>query len=125
MEYPTYAHTAAGLNATARDLARFVAAVASGEVLGKAFRRAMWTPVQLADGNTFRFGPGTTGFGLGWQVDTHREQPWVAMSGGASVAFRHYPREALTVVILTNCQGADPDGLVEAVANVYLAGDEP
>jgi hypothetical protein len=42
------------------------------------------------------------------------------MSGGGAVAFRHYLRQGLTVVVLTNCQGAGPERLAAEIAGLFL-----
>ena len=119
--YPSVVHTAAGLNATALDLARFVDAVAAGRLLGKQSADRMWTAVKLADGTTFRMEK-TLGVGLGWIVDDVPGHRSVGGTGGSSVAFRHYRDDNLTVVVLTNLQGIDPDAMCDAVARLYIPG---
>lgn len=117
--YPDFMHTAAGLNTTAGELARWVEAVVAGKLLRPESLTAMWTATRLADGVTFRMGD-TLGIGLGWMVDDRPGHQAVGGSGGSCVAFRHYLPDHLTVVVLTNCQGIDPDGLVDEVANCYV-----
>lgn len=116
--YDPFLHTAAGLNVSAGDLARFGDAVRTGRVITPALRDTLWTAVQLADGKTFRFG-GTAGFGLGWQVDDDPAGKWVGMEGGATAAFRVYPARRLSVAVLTNLQGAEPGELVQGVAGFF------
>jgi CubicO group peptidase (beta-lactamase class C family)/pimeloyl-ACP methyl ester carboxylesterase len=123
IEYPHFLHTAAGLNGTARDLAGFVHALASGRLLDDAHRLEMWTAVPLADGSTFRFEDGVTGAGLGWWVHDDPSHPWVGMGGAASGVVRHYLDEGLTIAVLTNLQGAEPDALASAIAEIYLRID--
>ena len=117
--YPAFMHTAAALNTTARELAAFVEAVASGKVIGGALRDAMWTAVALNDGTTFRL-EGTLGMGLGWMVDDKEHHRAVGGSGGSSVAFRHFVDDKLTVVVLTNLQGHDPDAFVYELAGLCV-----
>jgi CubicO group peptidase (beta-lactamase class C family) len=117
--YPPFMHTAAGLNSTAIDLARFADAVAKGKVLKPATAAEMWTAVRLADGTTFRMDK-TLGVGLGWIVDDVPGHRSAGGTGGSSVAFRHYRDDDLTVVVLTNLQGVDPDAMVDAVAALYI-----
>jgi parallel beta-helix repeat protein len=122
LEYPVFLHAAAGLNGSAVDLGRFIAAIASGELLGEAARREMWTISSLDDGSPARMGP--WGLGLGWLVDDRSAHPSVTMMGAGSSAFKHFVDDDLTVVVLTNLQGADPWGLVDGVANVYLRSQQ-
>ena len=117
--YPAFMRTAAGLNGTAADVARFVEAVADGKLVKPATRDRLWTAVALADGKTFRM-DGQLGVGLGWLVDDTPGRRFVGGTGGSSVAYHHYPESGLTVVVLTNLQGVDPDALVDGVAALYL-----
>jgi hypothetical protein len=78
----------------------------------------MWTSASLNDGSPARLGP--WGLGLGWLVDDRSARPSVTMMGAGSSAFKHFVDDDLTVVVLTNLQGADPWGLVDGVANMYL-----
>jgi CubicO group peptidase (beta-lactamase class C family) len=119
VNYPSFIHTAAGLNATALDLARFADAVAHGQLLDKSTADKMWTAVKLADGTTFRMEK-TLGVGLGWIVDDVPGHRSVGGTGGSSVAFRHYRDDDLTVVVLTNLQGIDPDAMCDSIAALYL-----
>ena len=123
IEYPHFLHTGAGLNGTARDLAGFVDAVASGRLLDDAHRHEMWTALPLADGSTFRFEDGVTGSGLGWWVHDDPTHPWVGMGGAASGVVRHHVNEGLTIAVLTNLQGAMPEALASRIAEIYLRVD--
>ena len=121
VSYPSFIHTAAGLNATALDVARFADAVASGRLIAKSTADRMWTAVKLADGTTFRMEK-TLGVGLGWIVDDVPGHRSVGGTGGSSVAFRHYRDDDLTVVVLTNLQGIDPDAMCDSIAGFYITG---
>lgn len=117
--YPTFVQTAAGLNGTALDLATFVDAIAAGRLIRKETADRMWTAVKLADGTTFRMEK-TLGVGLGWIVDDIPGHPSVGGTGGSSVAFRHFRDDDLTVVVLTNLQGIDPDAMCDRIASFYI-----
>ncbi len=41
-------------------------------------------------------------------------------TGGLRAAFGLYPRDNLSVIVLTNFQGAGPEALVEGVAALYF-----
>ena len=124
VSYPPFIHTAAGLNSTALDLARFVDAVAGGKLLKRQTADRMWTAVTLADGTVFRMEK-TLGVGLGWIVDDVPGHRSVGGTGGSSVAFRHYRDDGLTVVVLTNLQGIDPDAMCDRIASFYIPGLAP
>jgi CubicO group peptidase (beta-lactamase class C family) len=111
-------HTAAGLNMTAGDLARFGDAVRAGRLLTPAIRDTMWTGITLSDGKIFRFG-GTSGMGLGWAVDDDVAGKVVGMVGGAAASLAIVPARKLTVAVLTNLQGAGPEQLSRGVAGFF------
>ena len=103
---------------TVLDLAGWDAALDGTRVLTAASRAAMWTPVRLAAGVTSHYG-------FGWELgtlDAHRQ----VEHGGSLPGFRaHYsrmPEAGLTVIVLTNGDGARPAEIVNAVARVYLSG---
>jgi CubicO group peptidase (beta-lactamase class C family)/pimeloyl-ACP methyl ester carboxylesterase len=120
LEYPSFLYTTAGLNGSALDLARFVAAVASGDLLSEASRGEMWGNAQLADGSVARMGP--YGVALGWLTDDRAGRS-VWMGGAETGAVRYFVDEDLTVAVLTNLMGAGPYGLVDGAAKAYLAGE--
>ena len=116
--YEPWLHMAAGLNASAIDLARFGDAVRAGRLVGPALRDTMWTAVSLADDRPFRFS-GTAGMGLGWMVDDDPAGRSAWMDGGATASLRVFPGRGLTVAVLTNLQGAGPAELARGIAAFF------
>jgi len=106
---------------TVLDLAKWDAALYEDRVLTKASREAMWTPVRLTGGGSF-------GYGFGWTLDSldgHRR----VRHGGSLPGFRaemaRFPGDSLTVIVLTNADGARPDEIARDVARIYLSGAAP
>ena len=102
---------------TVLDLAAWDAALYSDRVLTQASRTEMWTPVTLTDGRRY-------GYGFGWAIDTmgsHR----VLTHGGSLPGFRadiaRFPDDSLTVIVLTNGDGADPGAISDAIARRLFA----
>lgn len=99
------------------DLAKWDAALYEDKVLTKASRDAMWTRVALAGG-------GTHGYGFGWTLDSLDGRPRVH-HGGSLPGFRaemaRFPNDSITVIVLTNADGARAGDIAEGVARVYLA----
>jgi CubicO group peptidase (beta-lactamase class C family) len=101
---------------TVLDLARWDAALYRDDVLTRASRETMWTPVRLTDGTTY-------GYGFGWELgsfDGHR----MVNHGGSLPGFRaemmRLPEDSLTVIVLTNSNGARPDDIARGVARAYV-----
>jgi hypothetical protein len=118
--YPPFTRPCAGLNTTALELARLVDGVAGTTLVSTAARDEMWTPHTLRDGSRAEADP-ETAFGLGWMVEELAGHTLVGGTGGATSAFRHAVDSGITVVVLTNCQGANPDGLALAAMGLALA----
>ncbi len=64
------------------------------------------------------------GFGLGWEVIDDAEHPYVQHPGGGygiQALMRLYPNEGFAIVIMSNHQGYDYEGVVDAAANVIFS----
>ena len=64
------------------------------------------------------------GFGLGWEVIDNAEHPYVQHPGGgygSQALMRLYPNEGFAIVIMSNYQGYDYEGVVDAAANVVFS----
>jgi len=102
---------------TVLDLAKWDAALYDDRVLTKASRAAMWTPVRLTGGGTY-------GYGFAWELDS-LDGHWQVHHGGSLPGFRaelaRFPNDSLTVIVLTNADGARPDEIARGVARIYLS----
>lgn len=104
---------AGGLYSSARDLARFCAALDRGELISTASMAELTTPATLPNGTK-------AGFGIGWTVRTYRNVPVVGHSGGPGLAdILRIPSRGLSIVVLTNQQNFYPL-LAERIADLYL-----
>ena len=101
---------------TVLDLARWDAALYQDLPLTRASRASMETQVTLASGQPWNYG-------FGWQLDS-LDGHWRVHHGGALPGFRaemaRYPKDSLTVIVLTNGNGARPDQIAAGVARLYL-----
>jgi CubicO group peptidase (beta-lactamase class C family) len=125
--YPPFMSTAAGLNSNVDDLGKLGAALSEGRLLTVSEQNRIWMFTRHPDGQIVDLAkdmhmPGTTGPVVGW-FRTERpgkQHPAVWMDGGSSTAFMYFPSDKMTVIVLTNLQGADPLSLAEAIAGFYL-----
>lgn len=98
--WPAYAYGHAGLYLTMGDLSRFLQAVSSGELVGKATLRKLWQPRNLA-------GERRGWFAAGWEYGESGTYRMVGHDGGARVRIRIVFDDSLdgdvyTFVYLTN-----------------------
>src|SRR5579862_1480948 len=119
---PTLNTTADGaLYFSILDLAKWDAALYTEKLLKRSSLEQMWTVVPLKNGQ-----PNSGHYGFGWEMETdngHR----VIEHGGAWQGFEthisRYVDDRLTVVVLTNLEGADPGRICQGVAQIYLQQD--
>ena len=116
MDYPPMLRTAAGIQSTAEDIAHWIIALQEGRLLkDKSSLATMWTPVKPAQGKS---GPWV--WSIGWPVLTRPLHPEYGASGGEKAALAIYPNDDLSVVILTNLQGASPEQILDKVAAFFV-----
>jgi CubicO group peptidase (beta-lactamase class C family) len=104
-QYPASFSTAAGLTASALDVATFSIALDRGELLLPASRALAFTPVVTAAGDT-------APYGLGWFVTRYRGVRVVWHYGlwtAISALIVKVPERGLTFVVLANSEGLSAD----------------
>jgi CubicO group peptidase (beta-lactamase class C family) len=120
VDFPRPLRLAAGVNTSARDLARWLIALRDRKLLkNSASLDTLWAPPRMADGTVLGVG-GVSSYALGWPTFNDPKHPAVGGIGGARAAFLVYPKDDLSVIVLTNLQGAAPERLARRVAALYL-----
>ena len=101
---------------TVLDLAKWDAALYKDLPLTAASRKEMWAPYTLTTGQISKYG-------FGWQLDS-LDGHWNVHHGGALPGFRaemsRFPNDSLSVIVLTNGDGARPDQIAAGIAKLYL-----
>ncbi|AWC68682.1 serine hydrolase [Caulobacter vibrioides] len=118
--WPAYMHPTAGVQATATDLAAWVIALQKRKLVSEKGLEQLWTPQQLPDGSYRGFNKTINGYGLGWPVIRRAEHPAITPTGGNRAAIFIYPKDDLTVIVLTNLLGASPHSFVDKIAAQYI-----
>jgi CubicO group peptidase (beta-lactamase class C family) len=115
----SWAGGAGALYSTVEDLFKWNEAVFNGKVLSKQSLDAAFTPVLLNNGNL----PDGTKYGYGWLMDSYRGQDFIGHSGGLHgfvSQLARYPKENLTVVILTNITPPEAELNPNVLAQAFL-----
>jgi CubicO group peptidase (beta-lactamase class C family) len=98
------------------DLAKWDGALYTERPLAGAIKEQMWSPIRLNSG-------GTHNYGFGWETGVFQGRRYVG-HGGSLAGFRsHYmrfPDSKLSVIVLTNLDGARPNVITQRVAGQYL-----
>ena len=109
---------AGGLLSSARDLARWDAAIYGDGLLSDASRRMMWTSTVLPDGTD-------TGYGFGWSLRPYLGLESIGHSGqvaGFVANFARFPEQQLAVIIFLNRYRVSTGPIKEAVVRTFVEG---
>ncbi|HET7553363.1 MAG TPA: serine hydrolase domain-containing protein [Gemmatimonadaceae bacterium] len=113
----SYKWAGGGFVSTPSDLVRFGFGMLDGEVLQPKTVEMLWTPLTLESGKS-------TGYGLGWGVDTvegHRVISHGGGSVGGTTAFMIFPDEHMVVAVTTNLTDAEVGPIAKEVAKLFEA----
>jgi serine beta-lactamase-like protein LACTB, mitochondrial len=105
-----------GWLSSAGDMARFEVAMLKDQLVRRATRDLMWTPLKPSDGSADTYG-------LGWGI---REDPGVNAVGhsgsqqGTSTAILIAPDQQAGVVVLINMEGGDASNLAQELLRIVL-----
>ncbi len=111
-----------GWLSSSSDLARFEVAILKDQLIHRATRDLMWTPLKPSDGS------GDT-YGLGWGVTKDAVLNAIGHTGaqqGTSTAMLIAPDQQAGVVVLINMEGGDAGDLAKELLRIVLdlAGDQ-
>jgi CubicO group peptidase (beta-lactamase class C family) len=118
-DIPVSTRAGAGLYTTADDLARWIIALQSGRLLSKPASVArLWQPDVFNDGK-----PNI--WAMGWPILAGTKHRAVGGIGGGRSAFFVYPDDDVAVIVMTNLVGANPQSLIDTIANNYIEKGSP
>lgn len=117
-EFDYLLRTAAGMSSTAMELANYMIALQSGKLVKNL--DTLWQPQTLNNGRTEGFNNKENGYAMGWQVGQRKYHPTVSASGGNATTIISYPKDNVSVVVLTNLLGALPISFVDDIAAFYI-----
>jgi D-alanyl-D-alanine carboxypeptidase len=115
---------AGGLVSTVSDLAKWDAALDTGNLLKRSSLEQMFAPAKLADGKTvkFDFRGETTSYGFGWFLTVYRGRKVFTHGGvvsGFSSQIMRFPDDKITIIVSCNGKsGTDRIGYAENLAKV-------
>ena len=124
---PDYLAPAGLLNGSIRDLVSWEAALAQGKLVKPTSLAEMSAPYKLADGKDGTFGLAFASVPMnmfGTSTATRSGGAFgpyatVSYGGGAATWRMAIPEKHLIVIVLTNLQGASPQGLAADIATLY------
>lgn len=123
MKTETYApllQTASGMSSTASELAKWLIALKGNELMSGNSLDELWSPTMLKNGKTQGFNRLINGYAIGWPVMAREEHPAIAAVGGNRAGVFVYPKDNMSIIILTNLVGAIPSQFVDEIAGLYI-----
>lgn len=117
---PTNLYPAASIYSTATEIAKWVIAIQNNTLLKAETLKTLWTPTLLNNGKKPGPADSTYGTAIGFDTNFRDKNPVITALGGARNALYIYPKDDVSVVILTNLQGGHPQRFIEDIANLYL-----
>jgi CubicO group peptidase (beta-lactamase class C family) len=119
--FPAFLQTAAGMSSTAREMADWIIALQSMQLLKQqSTLAALWTPAVLTNGEVGGFSSLLNGYAAGWPVIKRKDHPALAPVGGGRSAVFVYPNDDLSIVVLTNLSGGSPDVFIDELAGLFI-----
>jgi CubicO group peptidase (beta-lactamase class C family) len=115
--YKPYLHPCAGLNSTVGDLIKWNLALDSDALLTQESKDRMWN-LELTEKNSLKLSDKMSMSG-GWFVYNHPQYSGIGISGGTSNGYWRFLDEGLTIILLTNCQASDPNGIMLGLAELF------
>jgi CubicO group peptidase (beta-lactamase class C family) len=121
VKFPEFFRTATGIISTSDEIAKWIIAVQNGTLLKqKSSLDLLWQPAILNNGRVGGFNKLVNGYALGWPTVSREEHPAAGPIGGMRSAFFVYPNDDLSIVVLTNLQGANPEWFIDEIAGYYI-----
>lgn len=118
LSFPKFIRSGAGMSSTAKELARYIIALQDGKLLKKSSSLAtLWSPIALDGG---KLEQGHYPHAYYWLAVERENHPAMVAPGGASAVMAVYPKDDLSIVVLTNLNGADPFQFIDKLAAYYI-----
>ncbi|WP_339656865.1 serine hydrolase domain-containing protein [Flavobacterium frigidarium] len=117
---PISLRPAGGISSTATEIAKWIIALQNHKLINEQNLKALWTPTTLNNGKTIGMNNFLNGYSIGFNMVLRDEKPIVGSMGGVRSAFFIYPKNNISIVILTNLQGSHPENFIEEIANLYI-----
>jgi CubicO group peptidase (beta-lactamase class C family) len=117
---PSNLYAAGGIYSTASEIAQWVIALQSNQLINPENLNTLMTPIRLDNGKIYEENGFLNQSSIGFYSSSREKNPVIASLGGNRNALYIYPKDNISVVILTNLVGSRPEDFIEEIANLYL-----
>ncbi|MEN5231645.1 serine hydrolase [Sphingobacterium faecium] len=119
--FPSPLQPAAGMSSTAIELAKWIIALQHMVLIKQPDNlKELWKPDVLNNGKTAGFSTLLNGYAAGWPIVARAEHPAFAPVGGGRSAIFVYPKDDLSIIVLTNLSGGSPEVFIDELAGLFI-----
>ncbi|RTY82677.1 class A beta-lactamase-related serine hydrolase [Flavobacterium sp. ZB4P23] len=111
---------AGGIYATATEMAQWVIALQTNQLINAENLKILLKPIELENGKPYEENGLLDRTSIGFSLSSRAENPIIASMGGARNALFIYPNKNVSIVILTNLMGSHPQAFIEEIAKLYI-----
>jgi CubicO group peptidase (beta-lactamase class C family) len=117
---PAILYPGGGIYSTVTEMAQWIIALQSHKLIKAENLKTLWTPIQLNNIKTQETNGSLYGTAIGFDTNLRTKNPVITQSGGARNTLYIYPKDNVSVVILTNLMGSRPQDFIDEIANLYI-----
>ncbi|MFV8355531.1 serine hydrolase domain-containing protein [Flavobacterium sp. XS1P32] len=121
---PSNLFPAGGIYSTATEMAQWIIALQNHKLINAENLKTLCTPIRLENGELYQEDGFLNQSSIGFYSSSRFKNPVIASLGGNRNALYIYPKDNVSVVILTNLVGSRPENVIEEIANLYLTADK-
>lgn len=119
--FPAFIRAGVGMSSTALEMAKWLIALQNNQFFStKNSLKHLWTKAKLSDDHGAHKNQKMNPYAMGWYVIDNKINPSIVSAGGGQSALVTYPDDSLSIVILTNLGGSNPQRFIDDVAGYYL-----
>ncbi len=119
--FPSFIRAGAGMSSTAEELARWSIALQKGEFFEHQSSLAtLWQEASLSSNQWAKENPNMHPYAMGWYTVNRSLNKKIVTAGGGQSALAVYPNDGLSIVLLTNLAGAQPENLMDELAEFFV-----
>ena len=111
---------AGGIYATATEMAQWVIALQTNQLINGENLKILLKPIELENGKPYEENGLFDRSSIGFSLSSRAENPIIASMGGARNTLFIYPNKNVSIVILTNLMGSHPQDFIEEIAKLYI-----
>lgn len=117
---PENLKTSAGIYSTATEIAQWIIALQNHQLIKEEENlKTLWNPIILNNRKILGKNDLFNGYSIGFYTSSRVENPVVA-SLGFNSGMHIYPKDNVSVIILTNTQAFHPEDYLENIANLFI-----